>query len=92
MPWSRARDALAVSHGPGVTFFLGTVRPDATPHAVGDRRRLDGRHIVVRDRPADPQGARPRRRPRVHDLVLAATVFGVATAEPHGASRWRFDS
>ncbi len=35
IPWSRARDALAASHGPGVTFFLGTVRPDATPHAAG---------------------------------------------------------
>jgi hypothetical protein len=106
---------------------------------------------VVRDPPADPQGAQPRRQPSVHDLVrlpgidvvlegraelvtdadtlerLAAeyreggwpaevdgdapysapsagpppwhlyrfelhTAFGVATAEPHGASRWRFDS
>src|SRR4051794_2152147 len=35
IPWSRARDALAASHGPGVPFFLGTVRPDATPHAAG---------------------------------------------------------
>jgi Pyridoxamine 5'-phosphate oxidase len=35
IPWSRARDALAASHGPGGTFFLGTVRPDATPHAAG---------------------------------------------------------
>ncbi len=32
---SRPRDALAASHGPGVTFFLGTVGPDATPHAAG---------------------------------------------------------
>src|SRR6202020_437214 len=35
IPWSRARDALAASHGPGFTFFLGTVRADATPHAAG---------------------------------------------------------
>ena len=35
IPWSRACDALAASRGPGVTFFLGTVRPDATPHAAG---------------------------------------------------------
>ncbi len=27
LPWSRARDALAMSHGPEVSFFLGTVRP-----------------------------------------------------------------
>jgi hypothetical protein len=35
IPWSRARDALASSHGPGVAFFLGTVRPDGSPHAAG---------------------------------------------------------
>jgi nitroimidazol reductase NimA-like FMN-containing flavoprotein (pyridoxamine 5'-phosphate oxidase superfamily) len=35
IPWSRARDALAASRGPGVTYFLGTVRPDGTPHAAG---------------------------------------------------------
>jgi hypothetical protein len=35
IPWSRARDALAASHGPGVTFFFGTARPTATPHAAG---------------------------------------------------------
>jgi hypothetical protein len=35
LSWDRARDALAASHGPGVTFFLGTVRPDGTPHAAG---------------------------------------------------------
>mgnify|MGYP007135524468 CR=1 FL=1 len=69
--WSRARDALAASRGPAVTFFLGTVRPDATPHAARGRRRLGGRHFVVRDRPADPEGAQPRRQPRVHDLGAA---------------------
>ena len=35
IPWSRVQDALAASTGPDVTFFLGTVRPDATPHAAG---------------------------------------------------------
>lgn len=35
IPWSRARDVLAASRGPGVTFFLGTVRPDGRPHAAG---------------------------------------------------------
>ena len=35
IPWSRTRDAFAASHGPGVAFFLGTVRPDGTPHAAG---------------------------------------------------------
>ena len=35
VPWSRARDALAAGRGPGFTFFVGTVCPDATPHAAG---------------------------------------------------------
>ncbi len=35
IPWSRARDALAAARGPSITFFLGTVRPDGTPHAAG---------------------------------------------------------
>jgi hypothetical protein len=35
LEWSRAHDVLAVDPGPGVTFFLGTCRPDGTPHAAG---------------------------------------------------------
>jgi hypothetical protein len=36
LPWSRARDILAVgSLGPGTTFFLGTCRPGGWPHAAG---------------------------------------------------------
>lgn len=35
IPWSRARDALAAGRGPATTFFLGTTRPDGTPHAAG---------------------------------------------------------
>ena len=35
IPWERARDALAAAKGPDVAFFLGTVRPDATPHSAG---------------------------------------------------------
>jgi hypothetical protein len=35
IPWTRAHEALAGSRGPGAAFFLGTVGPDATPHAAG---------------------------------------------------------
>jgi hypothetical protein len=35
LPWTRVTEALAASHGPGVTFFLGSVRPDGAPHAAG---------------------------------------------------------
>ena len=35
LEWSRARDALAAVPSPDVTHFLGTCRPDGTPHAAG---------------------------------------------------------
>jgi hypothetical protein len=35
IPWNRARDALEAGRGPDVAHFLGTVRPDGTPHAAG---------------------------------------------------------
>jgi len=35
LPWSRARDAMAANPGASVTYFLGTVNPDGTPHAAG---------------------------------------------------------
>jgi len=35
LEWRRAREALSVLPGPGTTHFLGTCRPDGTPHAAG---------------------------------------------------------
>src|SRR5215212_3767654 len=36
LPWSRPRDLLAASPAQsGITFFLGTMRPDGRPHAAG---------------------------------------------------------
>jgi hypothetical protein len=36
LPWGRARELLAEwTPEPGITFFLGTVRPDGRPHAAG---------------------------------------------------------
>ncbi len=153
IPWSRARDALAASRGPGVTFFLGTVRPDGTPHAAGlgavwvddalwfvtgprTRKgrnlatnpactvsaRLSGIDVVLEgraERVTDPDAlervaaeyrsagwaakvdgdafsapfSAPSAGPppwHLYRLELH-TAFGVATMEPHGASRWRFD-
>src|SRR5882762_322081 len=43
LEWSRARDALAAVPSPDVTHFLGTCRPDGTPHAAGiGAQWLDG--------------------------------------------------
>jgi hypothetical protein len=154
IPWSRARNALAASDAPGSTFFLGTVRPDGTPHAAGvgavwvedtiwlvtgpgtrKARNLaanplctlscrlpdidvvfEGRAERVTDAgtlerlaaryreggwPAEVDGdaftapySAPSAGPPPWYLyrVELRTAFGVATAEPHGASRWRFDN
>jgi len=154
IPWSRARDALGTNHGSGVTFFLGTVRPDATPHAAGigaiwaddtlwfvtgprTRKarnlaanpactiscRLPGIDVVLEghaERVADgdtlerlaavyrqvgwpakveadaftaPFSAPSAGPPPWHLYRFTFhTALGVATAEPHGASRWQFDS
>jgi hypothetical protein len=154
IPWSRAREALADSRGSGATFFLGTVRPDATPHAAGigavwvddtlwfvtgplTRKarnlavnpactiscRLPGIDVVLEghaERVSDaetlerlaavyreggwpatvetdaftaPYSAPSAGPPPWHLYRFTLhTAIGVATAEPHGASRWQFDS
>ena len=35
LPWSRAETALSTPASPEITHFLGTCRPDGTPHAAG---------------------------------------------------------
>jgi hypothetical protein len=150
--WGRARDALAAGSGPAVTYFLGTCRPDGTPHAAGvGAQWLDGDLYFTsslaarkaRDLAANPRCTISARLPGI-DLTLDGTaakvtapqvleqvaagyraagwpaqvdgdaltapfcapsagappwhvyrftfdtVVGVATAEPYGATRWRF--
>jgi Pyridoxamine 5'-phosphate oxidase len=154
LEWSRARDALAAPFGTDVTHFLGTCRPDGTPHAAGvGAQWLDG-HLYftsspaarkARDLAANPACTLSAHLPGI-DLVFDGTaarvtdpdileqvaagyreegwpcqvegdaftapfsapsagpppwhvyeieyhtVVGVATAEPNGATRWRFGS
>ncbi|MBO0867652.1 MAG: pyridoxamine 5'-phosphate oxidase family protein [Micromonosporaceae bacterium] len=151
LEWSRARDALAAA-GADVTHFLGTCRPDGTPHAAGVGAQwhdgdlyftsspaarkardlavnprctisvrlpgidlvLDGTAARVTDRetleriaegyrsggwPAQVDGdaltapfSAPSAGPppwHVYRFTFHSAV-GVATAQPNGATRWRF--
>jgi hypothetical protein len=152
LEWSRARGALGAVPTPDVTHFLGTCRPDGTPHAAGigaqwlagdlyftsspaARKardlavnplctisvRLPGIDLVLDGtaaRVTDPEtleqvaaGYRAGGWPaQVDGDALTApfnapsagpppwqvyrftfhTVVGVATTEPYGATRWRF--
>jgi hypothetical protein len=154
LPWSRPRDLLAASPTQsGITFFLGTLRPDGRPHAAGigalwldgdlyltsspQARKarnlaanpactisarledidliLEGEATRVTDRPTLEEAARLYREggwpAEVEGEAFTApfsapsagpppwylyrftfhTAFGVATAEPYGATRWRFE-
>ena len=153
LPWSRPHDLLTGGPaGPEITWFLGTVRPDGTPHAAGVgalwhdgdlyftsgsgarkarnlaakpactlSTKLEGIDLVFegvaarvtdaatletlarsyRDGgwPAEVQNdaftapySAPSAGPPPWQLYRFTfhTVFGVATAEPYGATRWRF--
>jgi hypothetical protein len=154
LPWSRPRDLLAASTpSPGLSFFLGTSRPDGRPHAAavgalwhdGDLYFTSGPETrKSRNLAANPactvsvsltgidlvlEGAATRvTDPTTLEEVAALyraggwpaevagdaftapysapsagpppwylyrftfhTAIGVATAEPFGATRWRFD-
>jgi Pyridoxamine 5'-phosphate oxidase len=153
LEWSRARAAMAQGPSPQVTYFLGTCRPDGTPHAAGLGAQwmdgdlyftsspaarkardlavnplctisvrlpgidlvLDGSAQRVTDAdtlervaagyravgwPAEVQGDAftapfnaPSAGPPPWQVYRFAfhTVVGVATAEPYGATRWRFE-
>ncbi|HEU5110822.1 MAG TPA: pyridoxamine 5'-phosphate oxidase family protein [Micromonosporaceae bacterium] len=106
LEWSRAHDALAAVPTPDVTHFLGTCRPDGTPHAAGVGALWLAGDLYFTSGPA----ARKAR-----DLVLTGTATRVtdgqtleqvaagyrdggwparvdqdALTAPFSATRWRF--
>jgi len=152
LEWSRAHDALAGVPSPGITHFLGTCRPDGTPHSAGIGAQWLAGDLYFTSSPAARKARDLAVNPRCTisvrlagiDLVLDGvaagvtdpetleqvaagyraggwpaqvdgdaltapfsapsagpppwhvyrftfhTVVGVATTEPYGATRWRF--
>ena len=105
LEWDRANEALAA--GPeNRTSFLGTTGPDGRPHAQGvgaawlggelclaaHYRELGWPAEVEGDAFTAPFSAPSGGPPPWHLYVINyRTIFGVAGAEPHGATRWRFE-
>ncbi|MFI6735091.1 hypothetical protein ACIBI9_19370 [Nonomuraea sp. NPDC050451] len=86
----------------GITWFFGTVRPDGRPHAAGvGAIAVRGVAALYAELgwPATAEGdaitapySAPSAGPAPWHLYRFSmrVAFGVATAEPHGATRWRF--
>jgi nitroimidazol reductase NimA-like FMN-containing flavoprotein (pyridoxamine 5'-phosphate oxidase superfamily) len=81
---------------PGIDLVVeGTaarVTDDATLHRVADRYRAQGWEPTVEDGAFTAPYSAPSAGPPPWDLyeITPTTAYGVATAEPHGATRWRF--
>ena len=81
---------------PGIDLVVeGTVArvtDDATLHRLADRYRAQGWEPNVEDGAFTAPYSAPSAGPPPWDLyvVTPTTAFGVATAEPHGATCWRF--
>src|SRR5918912_1417801 len=103
LPWSRARAALSAPPSPDFTYFLGTARPDGTPHAAGiGPQWLDGDVYFTsspdarkaRDLAVNPRCTISVRLPGI-DLVLAGDAARVtepgvleSVASGYRASGW----
>ncbi len=68
------------------------VTDDATLHRLADRYRAQGWEPTVKDGAFTAACSAPSAGPPPWDLyvITPTTAFGVATAEPHGATCWRF--
>ena len=81
---------------PGIDLVVeGTaarVTDDATLHRLADRYKAQGWEPTVKDGAFTAEFSAPSAGPPPWDLyvVTPTTAFGVASAEPHGATRWRF--
>ncbi len=81
---------------PGIDLVVeGTaerVTDDATLHRVADEHKRQGWDPEVKDGAFTARYSAPSAGPPPWDVyvITPKTAFGVATADPQGASRWRF--
>jgi hypothetical protein len=52
LDWARAETAMATETGPEITYFIGTCRPDGTPHAAGIGALWNQGHLYFTSSPA----------------------------------------
>jgi pyridoxine/pyridoxamine 5'-phosphate oxidase len=88
--------AIAVALGDLDLVVEGTaakVSDEATLERVAERAREGGWPASVKDGALTAQYSAPSAGPPPWDVYVMTphTAYGVATAEPHGATRWRFD-
>jgi pyridoxine/pyridoxamine 5'-phosphate oxidase len=88
--------AIAVALGDLDLVVEGTaarVTDEATLERVAERAREGGWPATVKDRALTAEYSAPSAGPPPWDVYVMTprTAYGVATAEPHGATRWRFE-
>lgn len=88
--------AIAVALGDLDLVVEGTaarVTDEPTLERVAERAREGGWAATVKDRDLTAEYSAPSAGPPPWDVYVMTprTAYGVATAEPHGATRWRFE-
>ena len=89
LPWSRAETALSTPPSPEITHFLGTCRPDGTPHAAGIGAQWLAGHFYFTSNPTTRKARDLAVNPRCTisarldgiDLVLEGTAARVTDPE-----------
>jgi len=89
LPWSRAETALSTPASPEITHFLGTCRPDGTPHAAGIGAQWMAGHFYFTSNPTTRKARDLAVNPRCTisarldgiDLVLEGTAARVSDSE-----------
>jgi len=89
LPWSRAETALSTPASPEITHFLGTCRPDGTPHAAGIGAQWMAGHFYFTSNPTTRKARDLAVNPRCTisarldgiDLVLEGTAARVTDSE-----------